>query len=470
MAMTIEGKPYTPTPAYNTVKYYVDSDNKNSLSYRYIAQVYDGATLLFTAKVPPRPNDGYGEFDLTKSIQNYLDKSNPFDTSNTATGAFLDATIKFGEQLRESWSFTSIESNDGLMCFVGTNPTPYEEGDQIQAEITFPPGDYRDAMQGFFTVVSIIDTDTVQINLTTIGADSALIGKVYYADGRTTIYEDEVNTDTFFFNAALAIRDYQEYDGTKYQIYPGLLAGDGYFLTSTEDNFRVMPDADMVIHYYSGGDWYLKIVNSNGDEFSKQMDNTLVKFNIGGGNMEDSLTVDSGSLPVVKDTTEWYDFTIVNEDLDTDYSRTMRLKVDTRCPIEDYSLLFMDRKGSWIPFAMMLRSESKGKVTRRQYNHKYGELNETSDHWEFETTDQGVTNFNVEATEQLLLRSNYLSTNENKVFTEMVTSPYVYVKIDGVYFACTITDTSYTTLKQSNKRLIKRDVTIQVSLQDPINI
>jgi hypothetical protein len=72
MAQTTIAQPQSFTPAFNPVKFLIDSTNKNLDGFKYIFDVYDGATQIGRFKVLPRIVDGYGELDLSRFLTSYL--------------------------------------------------------------------------------------------------------------------------------------------------------------------------------------------------------------------------------------------------------------------------------------------------------------------------------------------------------------------------------------------------------------
>jgi hypothetical protein len=107
MAITdIKYEPQDYRTVYNPVEYVALSDPtaRSQPRFKYVIEVYDGATLLGTLRVPADPN-GYGRTDIHGIIENYL--TNDLGTINTATtgigitdnpNSYIDFTIKFGEE------------------------------------------------------------------------------------------------------------------------------------------------------------------------------------------------------------------------------------------------------------------------------------------------------------------------------------------------------------------------------------
>ena len=105
--MAITGITYEPQDyrtVYNPIEYVATSNKTSEDRFKYIVEVYDGATKIGTLKIPADPST-YGRADVQGIMESYLTKN--LGTINTAgTGvAFEDCnnsykefTIKFGEE------------------------------------------------------------------------------------------------------------------------------------------------------------------------------------------------------------------------------------------------------------------------------------------------------------------------------------------------------------------------------------
>jgi hypothetical protein len=71
MSQSTIASPQAFSPAYNPLKFIVDSTNKNNTGFKYIFQVFEAGTANKIAeyKVLPTYVDGYGEIDLSKLLQ-----------------------------------------------------------------------------------------------------------------------------------------------------------------------------------------------------------------------------------------------------------------------------------------------------------------------------------------------------------------------------------------------------------------
>jgi hypothetical protein len=109
-------------------------------------------------------------------------------------------------------------------------------------------------------------------------------------------------------------------------------------------------------------------------------------------------------------------------------------------------------------------------VNRQTYNKIYGDVNTTTNTYEFNTYDKGDTIFSLDTQQRLTLNTNYLTDDENVYFDELITSGYTYIKVGNNYFACTVQDTSFTTERIKNKSLIRRTITVKFAIDTPVNV
>jgi len=112
MAITIvsnftSGKFY---PSANPINTTVNSNNSGKCNFRYICDLYVNGTKVFTDKIFPDPNTGYGFFLLSRVLQDYITTvqlSNTFAAFNlaasaTAPTAALSVYCRFGEEYDSS--------------------------------------------------------------------------------------------------------------------------------------------------------------------------------------------------------------------------------------------------------------------------------------------------------------------------------------------------------------------------------
>lgn len=477
MAITIEAQPQNMTAGYNPVMYYLSSTNVNEEGFRYIVEVYlsGTATKLFEKRYPPRPIDGFAEINISRDLQAYLSANEPFGVSSqNATNHYVGYDIKFGEEYKVAWDFTDYVFNNGQTGFwqvPNVTPHPFVVGDQVSVVLTTMPGDFRDALQGQFSVIEVVDAYNITTSLPWIGTGAAVTGQIFYSDNRKSRFTNLASvTQQMAFNGALNMVSFKDWDYTNYS-----LDGNGLFLTNQPNDFRVTPTQDIYmayLHAFSPLGRRMYFETNNGDLGYKSItsnNTTGIGLADVGTNGLGSLTMLVGTLPLIDDSTEWYEFYVATTS-GVQLSEKKRMYLNRTCSIEDYEIVFLDRLGSFSSFPFQLRSMYKGNISRLSYNKKFGDVNTTSNTFEFNTWDSGRTTYHVDLSKDLTLNTNWLTDSESVYFEELLTSGYTYIKIDGEYFACQVQETTFETQRQKNKNLIRKTIVVKLSVDTPINV
>ena len=477
MAITIEGQPQNMTAGYNPVMYYLSSTNVNEEGFRYIVEVYlsGTATKLFEKRYPPRPIDGFAEINISRDLQAYLSANEPFGVSSqNATNHYVGYDIKFGEEYKVAWDFTDYVFNNGQTGFwqvPNVTPHPFVVGDQVSVVLTTMPGDFRDALQGQFSVIEVVDAYNITTSLPWIGTGAAVTGQIFYSDNRKSRFTNLASvTQQMAFNGALNMVSFKDWDYTNYS-----LDGNGLFLTNQPNDFRVTPTQDIYmayLHAFSPLGRRMYFETNNGDLGYKSItsnNTTGIGLADVGTNGLGSLTMLVGTLPLIDDSTEWYEFYVATTS-GVQLSEKKRMYINRTCSIEDYEIVFLDRLGSFSSFPFQLRSMDKGNISRLSYNKKFGDVNTTSNTFEFNTWNSGRTTYHVDLSKDLTLNTNWLTDSESVYFEELLTSGYTYIKIDGEYFACQVQETTFETQRQKNKNLIRKTIVVKLSVDTPINV
>jgi hypothetical protein len=103
--MAITGITYEPQDfrtVYNPIEYVATSNKTAEDRFKYIVEVYDGATKIGTLKIPADPNT-YGRADVQGIMESYLTKNLGDITASISafddcTNSYKEFTIKFGEE------------------------------------------------------------------------------------------------------------------------------------------------------------------------------------------------------------------------------------------------------------------------------------------------------------------------------------------------------------------------------------
>ena len=497
MATTIIAQPQDFTPAYNECKFIVKSTNVNKAGFRYIFEVFEAgtATRIGYYKALPAYGNGNGEQDLSKLLSNMVSFDfNPYiSTFYNAVNSYYNYDIKFGEEYIFDLSYTaSLVDNAGNVRITATHP--FQVGDQVnitQADL----GVANPGVEGLHTVIAITGTTNFTINaLWADVTDATINGTVKYADNRKTVNLNIVNTlDKYVFNGVQPWIDMPYWDETNYELDNVL----GQWLTDQPTTFSCTPGQDLWLNIKDPGiaptNKRVYFENDNGDLFYKAVSGAdYIKGVAVGVNNYGSLTVVSGTAPLVKPTTKayqmWYSDGIFNPVKSLAYT----INIDRRILISESHILFLDRMGSWSSFAFQLKSYEKLNIKRETYN-KDVPGSVVDSQWQYKSYEQGTVNFNTQVSKTIDLNTNWMTESAGVYFQQLVTSPQTYIKNvvyhiteegaplydeDGCiihvpesteYISCNVVNNTFDIQRERNKHLIRQQLQVRLSNNDIIN-
>jgi hypothetical protein len=479
MAMTKLAEPYSLTPAYNPIKFIYNSTNRNNLGFKYIFDIYESGTANKIAeyRVLPEFSTGNGIIDLTKLLQAKVtyNLKETATVAYTATSSYYKYDIKIGEEYLTSTSYTSALTASGTNVQINVANT-FTVGSQVviaQADL----GVANPQLEGLFTVISATAISFVVNSLWSAVTNANIDGSVTYADNRKTITR-AIATDlnNYVFNGAFRWVDFPSY-------LPGTYALNGandLFFTNQPLEFTATLSQDIIAQVYSNNGLTdtMYFENSDGDILSKNVTLTSVLGQVPvGPNNAGALTVVSGTLPLVKPTTEYYEYWY--DKGAGQVSKKYKVNIDRRIRGEEYSILFLDRLGSWSSFAFTLANYETGNVTRELFSKDVqGYISGTM--WNYRTTDRGLSNVYTSVDKSIELNGNYMSEDMAAYFEELVSSPVTYIKYSNYaedcdnpssdsYISCNVTTSNFSIFKQKNKNLIKQSIAITFANKDLVN-
>ena len=488
MAQTTIAQPQSFTPAFNPVKYIIDSTNKNKTGFKYIFDVYNGATQIGRFKVLPTYGTGNGEVDLTKFLSSYV--SWDFDPTVTldydALNSYYQYQIKTGEEYLAEFTYTSSLTDSGGFVRVNVNNT-FVVGDQINI-VQADGGTANPLVEGLHVVTNSSATwFEIGVAWSSV-TDVAIDGVVTYADNRkVATYDVQTLTSGNVFNGARRWNEFVYWDNQEYNLNDPTK----YWLTNqplTKFNCTIAQDLWLNARATVGK----KIVfqNSNGELFSKSVvTNATIQQIAVGPNNHGTLTPAVGTLPLIKDDTTYYEFWYDDAGQD---SRKYRVDIDRRVQISEYDVVFLDRMGSMSSFAFQLKSYERGEVQRDEFN-KDVQGYVTGGQWKYETQEFGFNTYQVRATKTLELNTNWMTQEMATYFEELITSPQCFLKVvqyvttengellldengcivhiaeSTSYVPIIVTTNAFEVFKQRNKNLIKQTINVKLANNDAIN-
>lgn len=485
MAQTTIAQPQSFTPAYNPVKFIIDSTNKNNTGFKYIFDVYDGLTLIGRFKTLPTFGTGYGEQDFSRFLSSYVswDFQPIVTTDYDAANSYFSYTVKVGEEYLAEFSYTSALTNSSGFVRVNVANT-FAIGDQIN--ITQADGGTANPLvEGLHSVTNASGTwFEIGVSWSSV-SDANIDGIVTYADNRKEVAYDITNFFTkTVFNGARRFIEFPTYQQDTYN--PNGVTK--LWLTNQPQTaFSATLGQDLWLNIRGRVGKKIVFQNDNGATFYKLLTNNTNIEGVAVGPNNYGVLVGAGDL--ITPTTDYYDFWY--EDT-AQFSVKYRVNLDRRVQINEYHLCFLDRMGSWSSFAFQLKSYERGEVTRDEYNKDVTGL-VSGGEWNYNYEEFGFSTFNINVVKSLELNSNWMTENMAAYFEELVTSPQVFFKLvtyltteEGIpvidengcpvrvpestnYLPVIVTNNAYEVFKQRNKNLIKQTLVVKLANNDSIN-
>jgi hypothetical protein len=468
MGISFVTEPREYTPAFNNIVFIVDSTNKNEKGFRYVVQVLDkDGNKIYESRIAPRIGDGYGFIQLEKVIQSKIEYN--LDLTNTTIvetpKAFFEFEIKIGEEFIYNWSYDDFEYRGGNKVALNSTIThAFNVGDQITVSQN-DGGAEKPMLNGLFTIVEIPNDTEIILNIgwDKVGSGSTIGGSVMYSDNRTLIQYDLLSTWKTAYNSALSFLDFANYNDDNCKLTD--VNPDGEMLTNIDNNFYCSIDSIMFLNY--------------GNAAGTIIDKCYFENNLGGTYLKSISVSDSwnrllscgplnfGGDETFLDGIDYYDFYFITSG-GSQITKPYRVNIDKRCEIEETKILFLDLKGSFIPFSFALRTYEKGEIERTSFKK---EIKENSTYnYSYNKQFQGGEVTSVHVNKTFKLTSNWLNDSMSRLFEELVTSPIVLIYYGGVWQSCEILDNSFDVDKQKNKKMIKKSINVRLLNQNNINV
>jgi hypothetical protein len=452
------------------------------------------ATRIGYYKALPAYGNGNGEQDLSKLLSNMVSFDfNPYITTfYNAVNSYYNYDIKFGEEYIFDLSYTaSLVDNAGNVRITATHP--FQVGDQVnitQADL----GVANPGVEGLHTVIAITGTTNFTINaLWADVTDATINGSVEYADKRKTINLNIVSTlDKYVFNGVQPWIDMPYWDETDYVLDNVL----GQWLTDQPTTFSCTLGQDLWLNIKDPNvntNPRITFISDDGSVFRKTLTGAdYIKGLAVGPNNYGSLTLVSGTAPLVKPTTQSYEMYYSNGVFHAQKSIKYKINIDRRILISESHILFLDRMGSWSSFAFQLKSYEKLNIKRETYN-KDVPGSVVDSQWQYKSYEQGTVNFNTQVSKTIDLNTNWMTESAGVYFQQLVTSPQTYIKNvvyhiteegeplydeDGCiihvpesteYLSCNVVNNTFDIQRERNKHLIRQQLQVRLSNNDIIN-
>jgi len=473
--ISLVNQPQKLTPAYNPVVFRFSSLSSFNLNFRYIIDLYNTDTDILIARLRIAPTTDYtGYIDISKILSNALTVDFDPQSSVTldATKSYINYSLKVGGEFNESWSYDLVEAYNESSPFVGytqltrVNETTntFSVGDTISIKNST---DTR--LNGLFNVVAVVNDYSFVIDLILPdGILSTTTGFVVYADNRKTYYADQLILDGYCaFNGVRSWNDFINWKSIKYTVSGMDISSRDdvhYFLTDLPtQGFTVTPTQDLWLNFYNQCDGPVRLqwitnLGQTGESDILTGINKVMQVNVGPNGLG------------INDGTESYIFYLKNEN-DFSLTAVYGFYIDNRCKIEDYEILFMDRMGSLASYSFPLRAMIRGKIEKDTYKKSIQyNLNGGNYLSAYDITTQVTSISNINYSKTFELNTNWMTEENSLYFEQLLTSPFTWLKIDGIYYSCIIEEKDFEVETQRNKVLIRKIINVTLGNTNTINI
>jgi hypothetical protein len=482
MAVTLIGSPQELTPGYNPSVWYFNSTNKTQPGYRYFVEILNASNVVIGSyRFVPAITTGYAVVDLTRILKNFIS----FDDTTTGVQKVPNSWFGYKIKVYDEYSVPFVyqdydNPSADLTALVATvNTHNFIVGDQVTVAQT-DGGALKPMLQGVHSVIypTVAGTTDLYIDVpfSLVGTGATVGGSVIYSDNRKTISAVQYTSDLhYIFNGAVPFVDFINWLADDYIMDSA--SSQHKFLSSIPSEFNITPSQDIRLNFTN---WFANIrslyfENDGGDllELTTATGMTAeAVISASVGPLTTMTNIISGSTPLVKPTTKYYDVWV--EASGVQYSEKIRFYIDRRCVIQPFEISFMDRMGSFGSFAFQLRDTVTNNNQKSTFKRLAGGLGTdatTNPAYTYDSIATGERVYNVNFDKVQQLTTNWMDDASSLYFQELVSSPVTYLKTeDGTYVAVIVTDSSSVEQRQIDKRLIKYTINVRFANADNINI
>lgn len=450
------------------MRFIVDSTNKNNTAFEYIFQVFASGTATEIARyaVKPRFGDGYGQIDLSELLSSKLLS----EIENAGATSYFDASrsyynydVKIGERYIQDLAYTSALTNSGGFIRVNVSNS-YSVGDQIfitQAD----GGTANPTLEGYQTITAVGVGYFVVNALWSTVTNANIDGSIRYADNRRTQTLNVVSSlNNYVFNGVFDSVGISAYNPNQYDLNS---ATDKPLTVLPTEGYMIGQNAPLLINFRTqGGSGAVRFQNSNGDVFDLNLigSGEITTVNCGTFNTP-TLSVVSGTLPLVKPSTTHYD--VWYEDSGQKSVKT-RINIQQGCEIDPYSIVFVDRLGSLISLPFTLKSRESMDVKKETYNREQDGFI-SGGMWQNKVIEGGVMQVNLSQMKKIQLEAPYVNDEMSELYYQMHASPSLLLFDGSNLHPITLDNTNVTKQRLKVDRKNRYSITVSFSNNEKVN-
>lgn len=467
MAISILKTPDAYSPARQPTCFLLNSDQTSKAGFGYFAHLFIDDELIGRFEIPKRPVNGLGVFDVSSVVRSYIDVETDlvpgYGGATVAPSFAKQYVVQFGEQL-EYFSFDdSYYGPSGRVLFSSsTDQHDFEVGDSVLISQT-PPFLFSE-WEGQQTVMDVPDAYSFTIDQG-FQSGPTTPGKVRKADGSSLLFSGLTGWTGTSVAYSFDREEFVEFDSVDY--VPSSSTAMSGLICNAPQGFRVSSTAQAFIPQLNDNlcDWVRVVtLDANGSvlgvygyQFGASVlvnDASFVYCGVGPVNLAASTYFTwTGSTSMFGSDVASYriDFigaSTANNDA-TVATRSLLFELDDRCaPYDRFDLLFCDKRGAWMPWSFVYKSDEKHTVKKQVYGRaEFGEISGSD--YIFRNRKRGVDVYNLDHIVSYTVRTDWMTEEESVYFVELVSaSNCFWMKDDDVYIPIIINDGTTERLKR----------------------
>ena len=399
MAITILQQPLDYSPVYNDINFVCSSTNVAQANFNFIFDVKINGTLVSRHRIPARPDNNFGLFNVKRIAENYVSQNFPYGNIivGTSSTSILLLVVEVGEE---------YGSTPTIYPTLATSGSKYLWTACLDAPewVDYTVSKYRLMTSQMAVSQLLTNNANNRIKLTEKAYISALVG--------------ETN----------AVQNFQvrAYDSSNSLIKNTYITNPYATITIT---------AQRMINVPSGPSNLNQILNANLDGSTQNQGN------------------------IIPSNTAWYEVTTRGTSAS---SIPVVYTINTDCTKYDSKrIYFFNKLGAYDAFTFDLVSRENNSIERKQYRRNLGGFSGSP--YVYTDLQRSNIIYDTQIRETMVLNSNWITEAESVWLEELLTSPISYMETSDGIEVVNVTDSNYEVKKTVNDKLFNLQITIEKS-------
>ena len=397
MAITILQQPLDYSPVYNDINFVCSSTNVAQTNFNFIFDVKINGTLVSRHRIPARPDNNYGLFNVKRIAENYVTQN--FFYNNIVVGSSGSSILLLVVEVGEEYGTTPT-----VYPTLSTSGNKYLWTAVLDAPewVDYTVSKYRLMTSQLAVTQLLTNNANNRIKLTEKAYISALVG--------------ETN----------AVQNFQvrAYDSSNSLLQNTYIINPYATITTTSTRMINVP---------SGPSNLNQIVNANLDASTQNQGN------------------------IIPSNAAWYEITtrgISSSSIPVVYT------INTNCTKYDSKrIYFFNKLGAYDAFTFDLVSRENNAIERKQYRRNLGAFSGSS--YVYTDFQRSNIIYDTQVRETMVLNSNWITETESAWLEELLTSPITYMETTEGIEVVNVTDSNYEVRKTVNDKLFNLQITIE---------